>query len=98
MRKKHWTVTPWFLIFASAMLIMALASYNYNHTLCYIELAMAVLSFAVVFISSLHFHNYIVTTVRNAANRIRGVDSEYLERYKSGSRSRRKKRHSMVQL
>ena len=73
MRKKHWTVTPWFLIFASAMLIMALASYNYNHTLCYIELAMAVLSFAVVFISSLHFHNYIVTTVRNAANRIRGV-------------------------
>ena len=82
MRKKHWTVTPWFLIFASAMLIMALASYNYNRVLCYIELGISVVSFAVVFIFSLRFHNYIVTTVRNAANRIRGVDSEYLERYK----------------
>ena len=82
MRKKHWTLSPWFLIFASVMLFMALASYNYNKILCYVELGISVVAFAVVVVLSLRFRNYIVSTVRNAADKIKGVNPTYLDKFK----------------
>lgn len=82
MKRKHWTVTPWFIIFASVMMMMAVASYNYNRVLCYFELAISVAAFAVVFVLSLKFRSYVSGTVKSVAERIKGFDSDYLEKYK----------------
>lgn len=91
MKRKHWTLTPWFVIFGLIMLVMAFASYNYNIVLCYIEFGVSVAALAVVFVLSFRFRNYINNTVKSAAERIKGFNSDYLEKYKfpvavSGSR------------
>ena len=91
MRKKHWTLTPWFIIFAAVMMLMAFASFEYNIILCYIELGISVAAIAVVFVISLRFRSYINNTVKAAAEKIKGLNPEYLEKYKypvavSGSR------------
>ena len=91
MRKKHWTLTPWFIIFAAVMLLMAFVSFEYNIVLCYIELGISVAAIAVVFVISLRFRSYINNTVKAAAEKIKGLNPEYLEKYKypvavSGSR------------
>ncbi|MCD8025924.1 MAG: DHH family phosphoesterase [Clostridiales bacterium] len=82
MKKKHWTLSPWFIIFAAAMMFMATASYSYNIILCYIELGISVAAFAVVFVMSFKFNNYIRSIVKSAAGKISGVESDYLEEYK----------------
>lgn len=82
MKRKHWTITPWFIIFAAAMTLMALASYNYSKPLCYAELGISVAAFAVVFVFSLRFRSYVRGTVKSAADRIKGIDPEHLEKYK----------------
>lgn len=82
MKRRHWTLTPWFIIFALVMLIMAFASYNYNIVLCYIEFAISVAAFAVVFVLSFRFRNYINSSVKSAAERIKGFNPDYLEKYK----------------
>lgn len=82
MRRKHWTLTPWFVIFAVVMLLMALISYNYNHILCYVELGISTAAFAVVFAISLRFRSYVRKTVKSTAEKIIGINSEYLEKYK----------------
>ena len=70
MKRRHWTVTPWFIIFASVMMLMAVASYNYNQVLCYIELGISVAAFAVVFVLSLRFRSYVSGTVKSVAEHI----------------------------
>lgn len=82
MKRKHWTLTPWFAIFASVMLLMAIASYNYNAALCYIELGISVAAFASVIVLSLRFRNYVGGTVKSAAETIKGYDHDFLEKYK----------------
>ena len=82
MKRRHWTVTPWFIIFASVMMLMAVASYNYNQVLCYIELGISVAAFAVVFVLTLRFRSYVSGTVRSVAEHIKDFDSEHLEKYK----------------
>lgn len=82
MKRRHWTLTPWFIIFALIMLIMAFASYNYNIVLCYIEFAISVAAFAVVFVLSFRFRNYINSSVKSAAERIKGFNPDFLEKYK----------------
>lgn len=82
MKRRHWTVTPWFIIFASVMMLMAVASYNYNQVLCYIELGISVAAFAVVFVLTLRFRSYVSGTVKSVAEHIKDFDSEHLEKYK----------------
>lgn len=82
MKRRHWTVTPWFIIFASVMMLMAVASYNYSQVLCYVELGISVAAFAVVFVLSLRFRSYVSGTVKSVAEHIKDFDSEYLEKYK----------------
>ena len=82
MRKKHWTLTPWFIIFAAVMMLMAFASFEYNIVLCYVELGISVAAFAVVFVLSLRFRSYINNTVKSAAEKIKGLNPEHLEKYK----------------
>ena len=64
------------------MLAMSLASYSYNPILCYIEIAVSVVTAGIVLLSTLQFRKYIITTVRNTAEKINGFDSAFLDRYK----------------
>ncbi len=82
MKKRHWTVSPWLFILGLVMLFMAIASYSYNHILCYIELGISVAALAVVFVLSLRFKNYISSVTRTAAAKISTADEELLEHYK----------------
>lgn len=82
MKKRHWMLAPWFIIFTVAMLLMALLTVNYSMPLFYVELAIAVASAAVVVLLSLRFRSYIKFTVRSTAERINGFNGEYLEKYK----------------
>ena len=70
MKRKHWTLTPWFLIFAMAMLMMTMATYSYNKILCYIELGITVGAFTIVIVLSLRFQNYIKGIVKSTAEKI----------------------------
>lgn len=82
MRKKHWMLSPWFIIFAIVMLLMTTISANYNMIVFYVELGITVLSIAAVIALSLRFSAYIRGIVRSTADRINGIDRDYLERYK----------------
>ena len=82
MRKKHWMLSPWFIIFAAVMLLMTTISANYNMAVFYTELGVTIAATAVVFVLSLRFSAYIRGIVKSTADRIDGVDREYLERYK----------------
>ena len=82
MKRKHWTLTPWFLIFAMAMLMMTMATYSYNKILCYIELGITVGAFTIVIVLSIRFQNYIKGIVKSTAEKIKGFNPEHLEKYK----------------
>lgn len=82
MRKKNWTLTPWFIIFAAAMLFMSIVTYNYNQTLSYVEIGISVLVFVAVFAMSIRFGSYIRSIVKNATDNIKGVNPDYLEKFK----------------
>lgn len=82
MKKRHWTMTPWFIIFASVMMLMAVVSYSYNQILGYVELGISVAAFAVVFVISLRFRTYISNTVKATVEKIKDANPEHLEKYK----------------
>ena len=82
MKRKHWTLTPWFIIFGLVMLFMATLMASYNLVLFYVELGVSALAFGVVIALSLQFRAYIRLTVRGAAEHFTGLDTEYLEKYK----------------
>lgn len=82
MRKRHWTVTPLFFIFGVVMLLMAIASHPYSELLCYIEMGIAVLSLIVVAVLLIRFRVYVSNVVRSTADKIDGIDSSFLEKYK----------------
>ena len=82
MRKKHWMLSPWFIIFSVVMLLMTTISANYNLIVFYVELGITVLSIALVMMFSLRFSAYIRGIVKSTADRINGIDHKYLERYK----------------
>ena len=82
MRKKHWMLSPWFIIFAAVMLLMTTISANYNMAVFYTELGITIAASAVVFVLSLRFSAYIRGIVKSTADRIDGIDHDYLERYK----------------
>ena len=81
MRKRNWTLTPWFLIFSAIMFAMAVVSYEYSPTVFYIELGVSVLSLAVVLIISLRFTSYVKSTVKNIVGNIKGINEDYLEKF-----------------
>ena len=81
MRKRNWTLTPWFVIFGVIMFAMSVASYDYSPVLCYVELGVSVLSIAVVVVTSLRFTSYVRGTVKNIISNIKGVNADYLEKF-----------------
>ena len=82
MKRKYWTLTPWFIIFGLAMLLMAILISVYNIVLFYVELGISIAAFGAVIVLSLGFRSYIRVTVRNTAEHFIGFDAEYFEKYK----------------
>lgn len=81
MRKRNWTLTPWFIIFSVIMFAMAVVSYDYSPVVFYIEVGVSVLSLAVVLITSLRFTSYVKSTVKNIVGSIKGINEDYLEKF-----------------
>ncbi len=82
MKRKHWTLAPWFILFGVAMLVMAGLMFRYNTTLFYVELGISVAALIAVAVISLTFRSYIRAIVKRTASRIVGMNPEYLEKYK----------------
>ena len=82
MKRKCWTLTPWFAVFGLVMLLMATFMVNYDTMLFYIELGVSVLAFGAVAAISLQFRAYIRSVVRSTADHIVGLDAQFLEKYK----------------
>ena len=82
MKRRNWTLTPWFIIFGVAMLLMSVLMSTYSMPLFYIFLGITVLATGAVIALSLKFGGYIRATVRGTAERISGFNSEFLEQYK----------------
>ncbi|MBQ2971521.1 MAG: DHH family phosphoesterase [Ruminococcus sp.] len=82
MKKRVWTVMPIFLIFVLAMLIMAFASLYYSKILFFVEVAVALIAFAVVLISTINFKKYMRAMVKDSVMAVADVSPEYLEEMK----------------
>lgn len=82
MRRKIWTLSPWFIIFSVLMLGMSVMSYRYNHYLCYIELGVSVASAAIVFAVSLRFKRYLKNALKNTFQLLDTEDKKFIEKYK----------------
>ena len=82
MKKRIWTLAPWFLIFSAVLFFMAAFTLQYNKTLSYIELIVSVASAVLVFVLTFTFRKYIQTMVKTTANHINGFNSDFLDKYK----------------
>lgn len=82
MRRKVWTLSPVFVIFSIVMFGMAGVTYYYNPTVSIIEMAVAIISSAIVVVLSVRFKKYISKTISNAISNITDLNQAYLERFK----------------
>lgn len=81
MKKRAWTLTPFFLIFSAAILLMAAFSYRWNIYIFAIEMSIALISIVAVIITSKYFQGYIKSVVRGSARSLKGVNVNYLENF-----------------
>lgn len=82
MKRRVWTLTPFFIIFSVVMLLMAGLSYRYNVILCIAEAVVAIITMVVVIMLSVKFKGYINKTISKAIFNIKNVNQSYLERFK----------------
>lgn len=82
MKRRIWTMSPWFIMFSVIMLAMSLVSYRFDPYLCYIELGITLISALIVFFSSIRFKRYLKRAIKSTIGSIEYGDSKYLEKYK----------------
>ena len=73
---------PIYLIFAAAMLIMAVLSYNYSKIIFGVELFVCVVTLTVSAIMMLRFRNYVRNVVASAIKTVSDVSQDYLDSLK----------------
>ena len=81
MKKKIWTVTPFFLVFTVGILCMAIFSSRWNPYVFVMEMIVALISIVIVFIGMRRFNHHINRTIKIAAEIIRnnkalGIENE----------------------
>lgn len=81
MKRKLWTVTPFFLIFTISILGMAIYSIRWNIYIFAAEMAVALISILVVFLGLKRFQAYMSKVVKNAVQGIDPENREYLESF-----------------
>ena len=82
MKKRIWTLAPWFLLFSAAMFVMAVFTIQYNELLACLELIVSGASAVLVLVLSINFRRYIQNMVKTTANHISGFNSDFLDKYK----------------
>lgn len=81
MKKRAWTLTPFFLIFSVAIFIMAAFSYRWNIYIFAIEISIGIVSIIAVFVTGKYFQSYIKSVVKGCAKSLKGVNVTYLEKF-----------------
>ncbi|MGN0497963.1 MAG: DHH family phosphoesterase [Acutalibacteraceae bacterium] len=81
MKKRSWTLTPFFLIFSIAIFLMAAFSYRWNIYIFAIEMSIAIVSIIVVFLTGKFFQSYIKSVVKSSAKSLKGVNVTYLDKF-----------------
>ena len=81
MKRKVWTVTPFFIVYAVGILAMAGFSYRWNMYVFTIEMLIAVLSIFIVIIGVIRFQYHIQSTLRQSIEKIGSDKFDYLENF-----------------
>ena len=81
MKKKIWTVTPFFLVYTVAILCMAVFSSRWNSYVFFMEMTVALLSILIVFIGMRRFNHHINRTIRVAAEKLGKDNLDYLNQF-----------------
>ncbi|MEE0858461.1 MAG: DHH family phosphoesterase [Acutalibacteraceae bacterium] len=81
MKKKIWTVTPFFFVFTIGILCMAVFSLRWNIYVFGIEMTIALLSIVVVIFGMRTFTHHINRTVRQAAEKLGSENLDYLNQF-----------------
>lgn len=81
MKRRSWTLTPFFLIFSVAILLMAAFSYRWNIYIFAIEMSIGLISIVVVLLTGRFFQGYIKSVVKSSAKSLKGVNVTYLEKF-----------------
>ncbi|MEE3334288.1 MAG: DHH family phosphoesterase [Ruminococcus sp.] len=82
MKRKVWTSTPYFLIFAIVLAAGAAVLYMYNPLLGGIEAFCAAMAVVIFVFSRRRLKRYIDRTVAGVISSISGINTTYLERFK----------------
>lgn len=79
MKKRAWTLTPFFLVFSAAIVLMAAFSYRWNIYMFAIEMSIAIASIVFVLVTVGQFRIYIKSVVGGSVRSLKGVNIAYLE-------------------
>lgn len=81
MKKRVWTVAPFFLIINILLFIMAFISLFYNKAIFCIEIFVAILSTIFFALTSFKFNRYVKKAFKKAENVLVGIDKDVLDRF-----------------
>lgn len=81
MKKRIWTVTPFFLVYTVAILCMAIFSSRWNPYVFFMEMIVALLSILIVFIGMRRFNHHINRTIKIAAEKLGKDNLDYLNQF-----------------
>lgn len=81
-KRKIWTVTPFFIVYTVGILAMAFFSIRWNLYVFAIEMTIALLSVLIVVFGVRRFDQHISRTVKQAASKLGSENLEYLNQFK----------------
>lgn len=81
MKRKIWTVTPFFIVYTVAVFAMAVFSFRWNLYVFGIEMVIAVMSIVIVAYGISRFNHHIYSTVKATAEKLGSDSLEYLNQF-----------------
>lgn len=82
MKRKVWTVTPYFFVFVVAVIFMGVFSFRWNIYVFAMEMSFALVSLIIVIVGLKRFNNHINHTIKQASEKIGNDKLEYLNDFK----------------
>ena len=81
MRRKVWVSSPVFFIISTVMCLMACASWFWNRMIFFIEIGVAVVSIAAVWIATSRFHAHVINSVKSAQTVLTGDQYRAMQKF-----------------
>lgn len=81
MKRKIWTVTPFFIVYTLGIVAMAVFSFRWNLYVFGIEMSVAIASIIIVVFGIRRFNHHINRTVRQAAEKLCSENLTYLNQF-----------------